>query len=241
MGQGQLPESSVRAQELFKRGLQESALDRWSAALALFRKSYALVPRASTAFNVAMVYVKLKRPADAARAFRQYLAFDETQTSADRRQAARIALERAETELARLIVEVSPAHATIRINGAEDGLHTIQRSYEINPGELRLHISAPDYESQTMERELAEGDQVALSVALKYQPHPMSNQQRIAAEAPAADHGKSDPSFIESSWFWATVGIVAVGAATGIAFGLAMSGTDEPYSGNTGVVLETLK
>jgi hypothetical protein len=84
---------ALQARALFERGV--AAMDRGAPAEAAlyFEQSYRLVPRASTACNMASAQERLGRPCDAQRWFEQCAAIDTEGNARDhaRREASRIA------------------------------------------------------------------------------------------------------------------------------------------------------
>lgn len=57
----------------------------------------------------------------------------------------------------------------------------------------------------------------------------------LSTTPPPPEQTEDEGGLLTSPWFWGIVGAVAIGG--GIGLGVALSGTEDPYGGSTGVVL----
>lgn len=110
----------------------------------------------------------------------------------------------------------SDVAATIRVDGAIVGTG---RAYtgEVAPGRHHIELRAPDHLPFDRDVEVQAGETLAITADLRAEP----------------------PALFERPIFWILAGAAAL--AAGVTIGIvAASGTDDPYPGSTGVVIEAL-
>ncbi len=130
-----------------------------------------------------------------------------------------VALERDVTPTgpARVTVTSTVARGRIRIDGEEVGQGTW--TGELDPGRHRIEVRAEDHEPFRRAVDLSPGQRLDVQAALT-----------------PIEQG----SLLEEPWLWIVAGAVAV--ATAVTAGILLtSGTDDPYPGTTGVVLQGLR
>ena len=128
----------MRARALFERGLAAAESGAHPDALVHFEQSFALVPRASTAFNVAIQYARLGRPTAALRALDDLDDLDPTEL--DRREADALRA-RLRSALATLVVRI-PDEASLLVDGALVEGRGAERTLVLDPGTHRLEARA---------------------------------------------------------------------------------------------------
>ncbi|MEZ4251739.1 MAG: hypothetical protein R3B99_26290 [Polyangiales bacterium] len=142
-----------QARALFERGLSAAESGAHADALVHFERSFALVPRASTAFNVAVQHARLGRPTAALRALD---ALDPLQpTELDRRDADMLRV-RLRDALSTLVVRM-PAHATLWVDGGPIAGDGAERTLVLDPGTHRLEARVEGYLPARREVTLLEG------------------------------------------------------------------------------------
>lgn len=142
-----------RARALFERGLAAAESGAHADALVHFEQSFALVPRASTAFNLAVQHARLGRPTSALRALDALEDLEPTEL--DRREAAALRA-RLRSALATLVVRV-PADATLTVDGALVEGSGAERTLVLDPGTHRLEARADGHLPLRREVTLLEG------------------------------------------------------------------------------------
>ncbi len=217
---------ALEARTLFEEGVRASAEERWTEALDLFGRSRALVPRASTLFNIAIALDRLGRPTASLAAIDEYLEISDPELDADdRRQAMRLRVE-AEARLARLVVRVDPEDARLALDGAplEGGA---LRATVVDPGDHVLVASAPGRLEQRLELALRPGAEVERAIVLATAAAPTTTE-------PIAAPGGG--GVLEDPVFWAILGsAVAVAAGVAIGVGVHIATEPQPYGGSLGV------
>ena len=158
----------IEARAAFERGVEFARLERWAEALEEFRRSRALVPRASAAINVASCLVRLGRAIEAVAAFDDYfrLVTDPAQEGARYVEAQRqVAVTRA--TIATATITVSPADATITVDGVVAPGTGTARSLLLDPRSHRIAVSAARHEPYSVEVSPRQGEQLTLVAQLR--------------------------------------------------------------------------
>lgn len=149
---GQAPAQTGRESEarvLFEQGVSLAADERHAEALELFRASFELLPRASTAINVAIELHRLGRGREAIATLHGLDALEPTET--DQRDAE-LLRERIMPQLATLVLHVEPRDADVRVDGARVPGEGSPRTLLLDPGRHHLSVEAPAH--APMRREL---------------------------------------------------------------------------------------
>jgi hypothetical protein len=219
----------VEAQAMFRHAVELGDQDRWAEALELFRRSYALVQRPSTQFNVGFALFHLGHLREAIAIFDTYLAGTEGDTSELHAEAVRRRAE-AVASLATLDVAIDPPDATLRVDGQTDPSTGATRTLTLDPGRHLVLATAPGHLEAQREVSLLSGEQHHEQIALDVDPAFVADEQ---GDEQVAVPLERDPVF----WIALAAGVVAVGVGVGVGVGVATSGTTDPYAGSTGVVL----
>ena len=150
----------------FKTGIKLYQDQNYRGALAEFEAAYALKPGPGSLQNIALCQKALFRYGEAADSLERLL----TTYGAELSEAERSAAERAQAELAALVgavrVEVSPATATVTLDGRPFPVETGGTSARLNVGEHLLAASAPGYTRVSRTLTVASG-QSELAVKLE--------------------------------------------------------------------------
>lgn len=156
--------TALEARMLFEDGVRASRDERWAEALDSFRRSRALVPRASTLFNIAIALDRLGRLRESIAAIDEYLTIsDATADAVDRAEATRLRIEGL-ARLGRLTVRVTPPGAMLELDGAELEAGTTQ---EVDPGDHVLTATAPGHLTQRVQVAVRPGADVERVIELE--------------------------------------------------------------------------
>ncbi|MBX3270160.1 MAG: PEGA domain-containing protein [Sandaracinaceae bacterium] len=163
------PEDDARALEArghFEEGRSLAAARRFGEAAQAFERSFALSERPSTRFNLAVCLFALERYVAASDALERFLAMEGADDDPASAADARRMLAHARARLARLIVEVEPADATVTVDGAplEGGA---VRERAIDPGTRTVRASAPHRATAVLELTVAPGGELRRAIALE--------------------------------------------------------------------------
>lgn len=241
------------AQALFEEGVELGGAHRWAEALAAFRRSAALVPRASTSYNIANALYRLDRPAEGLAELDAYARMPEVlgdKAARQRGATLRKLLEAAVVE-ARLLI--APAEAQVFVDGRPVPILGPERHLLLNPGAHTLRVTHDGHAPHQREIEVKRGSVVELSVALEPLPVVPESLPVSAGEGSAsiavglseidltsseAPRDERKP-FVKRPGFWWMIGTIA---AAGIAAGVAIAVTrndDAPSCGTTGTCATT--
>ncbi len=232
-----------RARVLFDEGVALARSGRWADALSAFRRSADLVPRASTAYNVANAYYRIGRPVEGLAALDEYDAMPAVSAdpvARDRGNALRGLLESA---IAEVRLAITPADATVFVDGRLQEGTGFERILRLNPGLHSLRVRHDGFKTLTKEVQVERGGRHAHTIAL--QPKTPAASAVIATPAPdiiPPDTGR-DPApvakddrkpFVKRPGFWVMIGaIAAVGVGAGVAVALVRK-NGAPQCGTTG-------
>ncbi len=138
----------AEARALFEQGRAHAEAERWIEALDAFRRSRAVAERPTTIFNIATTLIRLGRAQEA------LATIAELERVADPRQHARILADaaeirrQAEASLRHVTLHVSPADATVEVDGelvAGDGA---ERTMVLDPGAHAVVVSATGHATE---------------------------------------------------------------------------------------------
>lgn len=134
--------TEAQARALFERGLAAAEAGAHADALIHFERSFELVPRASTAFNVAVQHARLGRPTAALRALDSLHELSPSEADVRDAEALR---GRLRASLATLVLRVDPASATVSVDGAVVPGVGAERTLVLDPGARRIEVRADDH------------------------------------------------------------------------------------------------
>lgn len=160
--------AQIEARAAFERGVELARLERWAEALEEFRRSRSLNPRPSAAVNMASCLVRLGRAIEAVAAFEDYfrLVTDQAQEGARYTEAQQqLAVTRA--TIATATIAVTPADATVAIDGIDQPGTGARRTISLDPRAHRIVVSAPRHTSYTVDVSPRQGEQVTLAASLR--------------------------------------------------------------------------
>jgi hypothetical protein len=234
--------ATSQARVFFREGTDDAQRGDWSQALPAFERSEALRPHAVTTYNIGFCERALGRTVRARKMLGKALAESSAhgglELPADLATAARTYLAELEKRVARAVVSVSPADATILVDGAPlepgttGGLRPVLWAGTRDPGagepapastfELALDpgahvfvVSRAGYADEVTTRTFAAGAEVDLTFGLS-PPAP------VPAPAPAAPAPITEGGAIRAPDrlpFYIALAIGGAGLATGVISG----------------------
>lgn len=203
------------ARALFRQGVELSRQERWGEALEFFRRSYALAPRPNTLFNMAGIYVRLGRGTDAVEAYQGFLA--SAPPDDPDRPAAERALALAESSVGHLELAVTPADASVRIDGRRTDATGPVRQLLLDPGQRALSISAPGFVTQNLIVSALPGDTGRQTIELL----PVEAPEAEAPPPPAAPQRELRSDAAPAHWLIAIGAVLSVAGGALLGVGLA--------------------
>jgi len=179
-------ETLTEARRHFDNGIKLFHDENYAAALAEFEATYALKPGASSLQNIALCQKALFRYADAAQTLARLLDEHASELSEVERNNVRAALQELTALTRRVVFRVTPADATLSIDGIALSAGARSRGVVLNVGEHQVSASAPGYASQTLPVRVASGRAPAI-IELRLEPTAgfvtVVTQQKAAAIA----------------------------------------------------------
>lgn len=169
------------ARRLFEQGVAAASRQSWPDAIDAFRRSFAIVERASTAYNLAVALGRAERPREALAALDDYfrLANQSEASEAERYRQATELRTRLEGRVARLTLTIAPATATVSVVGTAIEGSGAERTLLLDPGSHRVTVAAGD-RTEDIEITLAAGETQTRTVNLEQggaaQPEPQPAQ-----------------------------------------------------------------
>jgi hypothetical protein len=198
-----------QARTLFEQGVRAADGRRWEEAVGLFRQSRAIVDRPSTAYNLAVALEELHRSREALQTLDEYFAMAQPNES---RYADATALRaQIEGRVARLELHVSPASASVQVDGRAEVGEGVQRDLVLDAGAHTIEVSADGYAPQSVQVTLAAGSLTQRDITLsppsgepEPQPEPEPAPQPASGGGGLGDVGA------------AGIGLLGAGVAAGI-------------------------
>lgn len=221
----QTASETAAARDLFRQGLAAIEESRWDDAADAFRRSYELVPRASTLVNLATAQVELGQLVEARESYRTFLA---NPGRAGRLvEDTRLALEELEPRIAhvRLRIEGLEDGEVVRLDGEEISRAAAAARLPMNPGRRTVEVLRGGEVAGRASFTLDEGEEREVPIAVAA----LVEAPRLPEE-PAEEDGSDD--VLASPWFW--VGVIggAVLVAGAVTLGVVLSQPAELYVGN---------
>lgn len=191
---------------VIEEALQEFNLGNWDEAAVLFERAHGINPSARTERGMGMAAFEARHYAAAITHFDAALRERRNPLTAAQRADMQRALERAQDYVVRLVLDVTPSDARVRINN-----HAVEPDPQgerlVDPGLLEIAIAADGYESTLRRVHALPGKRETIVVKLR--PTPSAAAERSTQAARNESSG--------NVWKWAlgTGGLVslAVGGA----------------------------
>jgi hypothetical protein len=157
--------SSREYEDAIRAAVQEYEAGKWTEAIMLFRRAHGLAPSARThrglglAYYEASDYVKAVEHLDAA------LADTRRPLTGGQRQSVKDALLRARAMVGELLLRVTPATASVTIDGRALTAHA--KPIRLNVGLHTLELHAPGHASERRTVDVVGEQRSALTIALQ--------------------------------------------------------------------------
>lgn len=237
------PTAQTRARALFERGLILAEEGRRAEAAEAFRASLEIVPRASTALNLAIVLEELGRSREALLALDTVGAEGSGATDQDRQDAERLRGTLG-GQLATLTLTVDPPHASLEIDGRADGSAGPTRIVVMDPGPHVLRVVAEGFAPVELNISAVAGAEPMDIVRLTPVAEPPTAAE-TAAEAMESDAADAEPLAADPDehrvrrrrWLGGISAAVVAVAAVVLAVTLS-SGASDPDAGTTGHIFD---
>lgn len=160
------PDQMQEARTLFERGIQLIDEERWGEALEYLRRSRAIVERPSTVFNIAAALLRLGRPTEGVEAIQAFMRLVDRASDPQRYAEAQQMLQTAQGSVVHLQLTVSPAHATVQVDGRASPGEGPTREILVDPGRRVIEVSASGFESRSTTLESLPGARESRSITL---------------------------------------------------------------------------
>lgn len=238
-GSAQAQKAEARA--LFEEGVELAESDRWAEALVAFRRSSRLVPRPSTSYNIANALYRVDRPVDA---LAELDAHDRMPAVIGNESAQRRSRELRSLILAAVAevdLMVTPAAASVFVDGMPTSLDGRRRVLLLNPGTHFIQVARDGYHPERREVRVERGDRETLTVRLEpieafgiAGPSGSTGDNTALSPAVAASDSDDRKPFVKRPGFWVLIGVVGA-AAIGAGVAIAVTRrSDAPACGTTG-------
>ncbi len=235
--------------ELVRRALAEFDAKNWVEARALFRAAHKAQPSARTLRGLGMVAFEMQEYVDAREQLSAALRDPRKPLDPALRAETEALLQRTRALVGRARLAITPAGATVRLNGSrvEPGTQELW----MRAGGQMIRAEAVGYEPEMIELDVQGGDDILVTIDLDRAQiasadlrAPNDASRALAeslASASAGERDQGDDALTEKWWFWAGAGALAVGIGAAVAV-LASGGDEqEPITpGTGGVVITTL-
>ena len=200
---------AIQASSRFRRGVELFRDGDFQAALSEFRRAYEIQKNYRVMYNIGQCFVKLREPANAIRAFTQYLSEGSSDVPKERRGQVELELGGLAKRVARVAIYSDVAGAEVFVDDERVGVTPLAEATIIGVGRHRV-IASYGGKAQVKPLDLAAGDDVEVAFtignAVEKAPPPTP---RVGTRAESST-GRS--SLV---WFgWAGTGFLAAGAIT---------------------------
>lgn len=197
-------ENQARARELFERGVAAAQRRDYATAIEAFERSYDLYSHPGTLINLAQYQDELGRRAEAYRSWQELIERFDTVISARSLRQARARVTALDAELAAVWVAVSPAGASVQVDGGEVWPTPMSEPIRLAPGPHEFVGRRSGFEDAAVTRELQAGvnpDVTLTLVPVRTEPQPGALIVESATEnaSVSIDDGPLRPAPIRAS------------------------------------------
>lgn len=231
------PDKKTRDEARKAYGAAEKAYGagKYSDAYDGFKKANDLIPSPFSEYWMAMSLDKEGKSADAYAAFKTFLADPHaSKVGADKMSSANDAFNKLKSTPAEVDFKTAPVAATISVDGQAQMGET-PMTVKIPPGDHKIEVSAPGYETQKMNLTVAPGEKQEQAVTLEASATPPAATAPAPAAAPAAPAPAPTPppapppkkSMVPA---YVTLGIAGAGLIVGGIFGVKALGDKSTFN-----------
>jgi tetratricopeptide (TPR) repeat protein len=220
---------SSEYKEAVTLGLAEFEEKNFLEARVQFARAHSLDPSARTLRALGMVNFELKEYAASVRYLSEALASNDRPLDAQKRESVQKLLERAQSNVARISIDVEPT-AQLVLDGMPVRFPD-SKQLMLDIGDHILELKADGYISERRTIKVQGGETEVLRVRL-------IAVAAATSRAPGDDTPSERRPVYKSPWLWIAVGVVVAGAAAGTAIALTRKNdehTADPYLGQDGV------
>jgi hypothetical protein len=215
------PDARAEARAHYERGIGLAERSAYEEALAEFRRAYERSPHFAVLYNIGLCHVGLERPADAATAFRRYLAEGGGEIPPERRAEVEARLASIESRFAELTITADRAGTVVAVDGKEIGRTPLAHPVRVPAGVHEITATLDGVPVLNRRLELAEAERRTIDFA--FAASPLASPPPLAmAPAPASpppeNAGPRNPAKADTTGPWHTAGFVLAGA--GVAAGI---------------------
>lgn len=150
----------------FGRGASHFAAGRFSEARTEFALAYRAMPDARVLANTAACYAAERRPVDAVRTYRRFLAIGGRQLPDDVRRRTEGEIRRLQRAVGDVALEVEPSGAEVRVDGTFVGTAPFSAPVAVEPGARRIEVRLPGQGALSRTVRVAPGQEVAVTIVL---------------------------------------------------------------------------
>lgn len=159
-------EDTLRARNLFFRGLRAFQRANYPDALTHFKASWKINPKNIALYNIAMCYRALFQYRRSIAAFEQYLRRKGRRLIPYKRRIIQRFIKEMESKLGRLKLLVTPPGAEIRVDGRLVGRSPLEEHVLVDPGIRIVKITLKGWRTATLEIDVGTGKRVTMGVRL---------------------------------------------------------------------------
>jgi hypothetical protein len=216
---------SAEYKRVISHGLQEFDLGNYPEARAAFSEAHEIFPNARTHRALGMVAFELRNYRECIEQLSRALASQEKPLAGELRKSTEELLARAQRLVGHVQFELTPATASVLINGVSVELGGA-RELTLEVGDHLLEMRAEGYLPERQTLSIRGGDE--LRVAVKLRPTgPLATSDSGAAgllapqpAPPSSTDHSGKRRWYKSPWLWTAVAVVVVGSGVGVALAL---------------------
>ncbi len=182
---GALARDEAQASEAarhFDRGFLLAQQGSLEAAIAEFKRAYALSPHPSVLYNLGQAYAASGRAVEAVQALRRYLEQADPKQDNERRAQASAVIDYQSQRIGSLRLEIEPAGAEVTLDGEALGKAPINAPLELTAGAHGLVVVAAGHATQSARVEIVGKGSTSLRVRLE--PSGAASRLRVSCPLP---------------------------------------------------------
>jgi tetratricopeptide (TPR) repeat protein len=174
-----------QAKQLHEQGVAHLTAGRYVDAVAAFDASYRAEATAPALYNLALAYQGMERPDKELEAFEAFVKLVDPKKHATHFAAARTAIDRIKSSYARFTLKLTPADATIDIDGTP--VRPEKNELWVETGTHTIKVRAAGYETYTQRLDVAAG-RFDLEVRLRQPTAPPDQRAATMVDEAMAQH-----------------------------------------------------
>ena len=211
------------------RGIQEFDLGNYPEARAAFSEAHKIFPNARTYRVLGLVAYELRSYSECIEHLSSALSSKEKPLAGELRKSTEELLERTQKLVGHVHFELTPATASVLLNGVSVELGE-ERKLTLEVGDHLLEMRAEGYLPERQKLSVRGGEQLRVAVELR-PSEPLATQQSPSAvvlmpqPTPASGADRDgERRWYKSPWLWTAVAVVMVGAGVGVGLALRPDG-----------------